>query len=43
MYVKLRKANISTSNFQIPVIDKYGEIITNDYSTFEMFLSKIDE
>ena len=36
MYVKLRKANISTSNFQIPVVDKDGEIITND-------LSKISE
>lgn len=43
MYVKLRKANISTSNFQIPVVDKDGEIITNDYSTFDMFLSKISE
>lgn len=43
MYVKLRKANISTSNFQIPVADKYGKIITNDYSTFDVFLSKLDE
>lgn len=43
MYVKLRKANISTSNFQIPVVDKDGEIITNDYSTFDIFLSKISE
>lgn len=43
MYVKLRKANISTANFQIPVVDKDGEIITNDYSTFDIFLSKISE
>ena len=43
MYVKLRKAKISTSNFQIPVVDKDGEIITNDYSTFDIFLSKISE
>jgi len=42
MYVKLRKANISTSNFQIPVVDKGGKIITNDYSTFDVFLSKLD-
>ncbi|WP_439153043.1 glutaredoxin family protein [Winogradskyella sp.] len=43
MYTKLRKANISTANFQIPVVDKGGKIITNDYGTFEIFLSKIDE
>lgn len=43
MYVKLRKANISTSNFQIPVVDKGGKIITNDYSTFDVFLSKLNQ
>jgi len=43
MYTKLRKANISTADFQIPVVDKDGEIITNDYRTFEIFLSKISE
>ncbi|WP_299431568.1 glutaredoxin domain-containing protein [uncultured Maribacter sp.] len=42
MYDKLRKANISTANFQIPVVDKKGHIITNDYDTFEVFLSKLD-
>lgn len=42
MYVKLRKANISTSNFQIPVVDKGGKIITNDYFTFDVFLSKLN-
>lgn len=43
MYVKLRKVNISTSNFQIPIVDKYGEIITNDYAIFEAFLSKLSD
>ena len=41
MYSKLRKANISTANFQIPVVDKSGTIITNDYLTFDTFLSKL--
>lgn len=42
MHAKLRQANISTANFQIPVVDKGGEIITNDYSSFEVFLSKLN-
>ncbi|WP_298237585.1 glutaredoxin family protein [uncultured Algibacter sp.] len=41
MYVKLRKSGISTSNFQIPVVDKGGKIITNNYKTFDEFLSKL--
>ncbi len=42
MHTKLRKANISTANFQIPVVDKGGKIITNDYESFEVFLSKLN-
>ena len=41
MYTKLRNANISTSDFQIPVVDKGGQIFTNDYDSFEMFLNKL--
>ena len=42
MHAKLRKVNISTADFQIPVVDKGGKIITNDYSSFEVFLSKLN-
>ena len=41
MYTKLRNANISTSDFQIPVVDKGGQIFTNNYDSFEMFLNKL--
>ena len=41
MHTKLREANISTASFQIPVVDKGGKIITNNYGSFEMFLSKL--
>lgn len=41
MLSKLRKANISASNLQIPVIDKQGVIFTNDIP-FEAFLKKLD-
>ncbi|PTX62263.1 glutaredoxin [Kordia periserrulae] len=42
MLFKLRKANISTSNLSLPVIDKDGEIFTNS-EPFEEFLKKILE
>lgn len=40
MLTKLRKAGISTSNLGIPVIDKQGEIFTNN-GVFEEFLKKL--
>ena len=40
MLLKLKKANISTNNLQIPVIDKQGEIFMNNTS-FDDFLKKI--
>jgi len=40
MLNKLRKANISTNNLGIPVIDKYGEIFTNN-TDFQEFLIKV--
>ncbi|WP_298119061.1 glutaredoxin family protein [Flavobacterium sp.] len=41
MLAKLRKAGISTSNLGIPVIDKQGEIFTNN-GVFEEFLKKLN-
>ena len=40
MLNKLRKANISTNNLGIPVIDKYGDIFTNN-ADFQEFLIKV--
>lgn len=40
MLAKLRKANISTNNLGIPVIDKYGELFSNN-TTFDDFLKKL--
>ena len=40
MLAKLRKANISTSELGIPVIDKYGELFSNN-TTFDDFIKKL--
>ena len=40
MLAKLRKANISTNNLGIPVIDKYGELFSNN-TTFDDFIKKL--
>lgn len=40
MLLKLKKANISTQNLGIPVVDKNGVIFTNT-GVFEDFLQKI--
>ncbi|WP_185965888.1 glutaredoxin family protein [Flavobacterium sp. ZT3R18] len=40
MLAKLRKANINTNNLGIPVIDKYGEVFTNN-TAFDDFIKKI--
>lgn len=40
MLIKLRNANISTSNLGIPVVDKYGTVFTNN-GVFEEFLKKL--
>ena len=40
MLAKLRKANISTSNLGIPVIDKYGELFSNN-GNFDDFLKQL--
>jgi len=40
MLAKLRKANISTTNLGIPIIDKYGELFSNN-TTFDDFLKKL--
>lgn len=40
MLVKLRKANINTTNLGIPVVDKYGELFSNNAS-FDDFLKKL--
>jgi glutaredoxin len=40
MLFKLKKANISTNNLSIPVIDKQGVIFTNNIP-FEEFLKKL--
>jgi len=41
MLFKLKKANISTNNLSIPVIDKQGVIFTNNIP-FEEFLKKLN-
>jgi glutaredoxin 3 len=41
MLFKLKKANISTNNLSIPVIDKQGVIFTNNIP-FEAFLKKLN-
>ena len=41
MLTKLKKAGISTSNLGIPVIDKQGEIFTNN-GVFDEFLKKLN-
>ncbi|MGB6269920.1 MAG: glutaredoxin family protein [Olleya sp.] len=40
MLNKLRKANIDVSDLKIPVIDKHGEVFTNNIK-FEDFLNKL--
>lgn len=40
MLTKLRKTNINTNNLGIPVIDKYGEIFSNN-TTFDDFIKKL--
>ena len=40
MLFKLKNANQSTKNLGIPVIDKYGEIFSNN-SNFDDFLKKL--
>ena len=40
MLAKLKAAKISTSGLEIPVIDKYGEIFSNN-TTFDDFLKKL--
>jgi glutaredoxin 3 len=40
MLAKLRKANISSANLGIPVIDKYGELFSNN-TNFDDFLKKL--
>ncbi len=42
MLVKLKKAKIDVSNLNLPVIDKGGEIFTNE-KDFEKFLERIKE
>ena len=41
MLNKLRKANVSTSNLGIPVVDKYGELFSNN-GDFQEFLKKLE-
>jgi glutaredoxin 3 len=40
MLAKLRKANINTNNLGIPVIDKYGEIFSNN-TAFDDFIKQL--
>ena len=40
MLSKLNKAKISTNNLGIPVIDKYGELFSNN-TTFDDFIKKL--
>jgi glutaredoxin 3 len=40
MLAKLRKANINTNNLGIPVIDKYGEVFSNN-TAFDDFIKKL--
>ena len=42
MLTKLKNANISTNNLQIPVVDKYGQIYVNN-ADFKDFIIKITE
>ncbi|MFB0910459.1 MAG: glutaredoxin family protein, partial [Flavobacterium sp.] len=42
MLIKLRNANISTNNLQIPVVDKYGVLYVNN-ANFKDFITKITE
>lgn len=42
MLTKLKNANISTNNLQIPVVDKYGQIYVNN-ADFKDFITKITE
>lgn len=41
MLNKLRKANVSTSNLGIPVVDKYGVLFSNN-GDFQEFLKKLE-
>jgi glutaredoxin len=41
MLDKLKKNKISLNNLGIPVVDKYGEIFTNNEADFEAFLKKL--
>lgn len=41
MLFKLKKANISANNLSIPVIDKQGDVFTNNIP-FEAFLKKLN-
>jgi glutaredoxin 3 len=41
MLVKLRKANVSTSNLGIPVVDKNGVLFSNNVD-FQEFLKKLE-
>ena len=40
MLTKLRNAKISTNGLGIPVVDKYGEVFSNN-TTFEDFINKL--
>lgn len=40
MLAKLKAAKISTNNLGIPVIDKYGELFSNN-TTFDDFIKKL--
>lgn len=42
MLTKLKNANISTNNLQIPVVDKYGLMYVNN-ADFKDFITKITE
>lgn len=42
MLTKLKSANISTNNLQIPVVDKYGLMYVNN-ADFKGFITKITE
>lgn len=40
MLAKLRKSNINTTNLGIPVVDKYGELFSNN-TAFDDFIKKL--
>ena len=42
MLTKLKKANISTTNLGIPIVDKRGQLIQNN-GNFEDFLNKLKD